>query len=122
MWNLGGNIAKCHIDPLFIVQKKIIRIITFSSYDKSAEFLFTEMNILPLFNLIQNRKGFMMYELVNGLLPDVMNELHTTNDQIDNHFTRQCNFFHINKGHSNVYARSFRNISPQIWNALQKKN
>ena len=30
-------------------------------------------------------------------------------------------FFHINKGHSNVYTRSFRNISPQIWNALQKK-
>ena len=30
-------------------------------------------------------------------------------------------FFHINKGRSNVYARSFRNISPQIWNALQKK-
>ena len=32
-----GNIAKCHLDPLlFILQKKIIRIITFSSYDKSA--------------------------------------------------------------------------------------
>ena len=117
-----GNIAKCHLDPLFILQKKIIRIITFSSYDKSAQFLFTELNILPLCNLIQNRIGFMMYKLVNGLLPDVMNELYTTYDQIHNHFTRQCNFFHINKEHSNVYARSFRNISPRIWNALQKKN
>ena len=46
-----------------------------------------------------------MYKLVNGLLPDVMNELYTTNDQIHNHFTRQCNFFHINKGHSNFYAK-----------------
>ena len=63
----------------------------------------------------------MMCKRVNGLLPDVMNELYTTNDQIHNHFARQCDFFHINKGHSNVYARSFRNISPRIWNALQKK-
>ena len=67
-----GNIAKCHLDPLFILHKKIIRIITFSSYNKSAQFLFTELNILPLCNLIQNRIGFMMYKLVNGLLPDVM--------------------------------------------------
>ena len=28
-------------------------------------------------------------------------------------------FFHINKGRSNVYTRSFGNISPRIWNALQ---
>ena len=62
-----------------------------------------------------------MYKLVNGLLPDVMNELYTTNDQIHNHFTRQSKLFHINKGHSNVYARSFGNISPRIWNALEKK-
>ena len=33
-----------------------------------------------------------MYKLVNGLLPDVMNELYTTNHQIHSHFTRQCNF------------------------------
>ena len=61
-----------------------------------------------------------MYKLVNGILPDVINELYTTNDQIHNHFTGQCNVCHINKRHSNVYARSFRNISPRIWYALQK--
>ena len=89
-----GNVAKCHLDSLFILQKKIIRIITFSSYDKSSQFLFTELNILPLCNLIQNIIGFMMYKLVNGLLPDVMNELYTTI---------------LIKDH--VYASSFRNIS-----------
>ena len=51
-----------------------------------------------------------------------MNELYTTNDQIHDHFTRQHHFFHINKGRCNVYTRSFGNISPRIWNALQTKN
>ena len=37
--------------------------------------------------------SFMMYKLVNGLLPEVMNELYTTNDQIHDHFTRQYHFF-----------------------------
>ena len=47
-----GNLAKCHLDPLFILQDTIIIIITFSSYDKSSQFLFTALNILPLCNLI----------------------------------------------------------------------
>ena len=40
-----------------------------------------DLNILPLYNLLQHRISFMMYTLVNGLLPEVMNELYTTNDQ-----------------------------------------
>ena len=63
----------------------------------------------------------MIYKLVNGLLPEVMKELYTTNDQIHDHFTRQYNIIHSNKGRSNVYTRSFGNISPRIWNALQTK-
>ena len=43
------------------------------------------LNLLPLYNLIQHRISFMMYKLVNGLLPEVMNELYTTNDQIHDH-------------------------------------
>ena len=98
MWNLG------EMQESVTFQKKIIIKINFSSYDKSSQFLFAKLNILPLCNLIHNRIGFMMYKLVNGLLPDMMNELYTTNEQIHNHFTKQCNFFHINKGQSNVYA------------------
>ena len=50
-----------------------------------------DLNILPLYNLIQNRISFMMYKLVkiNGRLPEVMKELYSTNDQIHDHFTRQ---------------------------------
>ena len=103
----GGNISTYHLDSLFILQKKILRIITFSWYDISSQILFTNLNILPLYNLIQNRFSFMMYKLVNGLLPD--------------NFTRQYNFFHIDKGRFNVYTRSFGNISLRIWNAIQTK-
>ena len=97
--------------PIGYFTKEILRIIFFSWYDVSSQILFTDLNILPLYNLIQNRISFMMYKLVNGLLPEVMKELYTTNDQIHDHFTRQYNFVHVNKGRSNVYTRSFGNIS-----------
>ena len=81
-----GNISKCYLDPLFLLQKKLLKIITFSWYDVYSQILFTDLNIQRLYNLMQNRIGFMMYILVNGLLPDVMKELYTTNDQIYVHF------------------------------------
>ena len=67
------NISKCHLDPLFILQKKILRKLTFSWYDISSQILFTDLNILPIYNLIQNRIRFIMFKLVNGLLPEGMN-------------------------------------------------
>ena len=80
-----------------------------------------ELNILPLYHLIQNRIGFMMYKHINSILPEVINKLYVTNNQIHNHFTRQHYLFHTSKGRTNVYAKSFSNISPHIWNALQTK-
>ena len=73
-----GNVASCHLDPLFILQKKMVRIITFSNYDAPSQVIFRELNILPLYHLVQNRISFMMYKYVNGLLPDVMNKFYIT--------------------------------------------
>ena len=42
-----GNTPDTHIDPLIKLQKKIIRIITFSPYLAHTEPLFKELNILP---------------------------------------------------------------------------
>ena len=94
---------------------------TYSNYNTPSRNIFIELNILPLYHLIQNIISFMMYKHVNGLLPEVMNTLYVTNNQIHNHFNRQDHLFHTSKGHKNVYAKSFSNISPRIWNALQMK-
>ena len=116
-----GNAPKCHPDLLFIIQKRIIRIITFAKYDAPSDIIFRHLNILPLYNLVQNRIALLMYKKVNGMLPEVMSELYTSNNEIHDHFTRQCNMFHTNKGNTNVYMRSFCNVSPRIWNAIQRK-
>ncbi len=63
----------------------------------------------------------MMYKYANGLLPDVMNELYTPNNEIHSYYTRQCNMLHLNKGTINVYTKSFRFISSLIWNYIQTK-
>ena len=94
---------------------------TYSNYDTPSRNILIELNIIPFYHLIQNRIGFMMYKHVNSLLFKVMNKQYVTNNLIHNHFTRQHHLFHTSKGRTNVYAKSFSNISPHIWNALQTK-
>ena len=42
-----GNASNCHIDHLYMLQKRILRILTFSNYDVPSELLFWYTNILP---------------------------------------------------------------------------
>ena len=81
---------------------------TFSNYNHgahvSSEYIFRELKVLPLYNLVQNRIGFMMYKLVNGLLQDKMSDLCMVDNEMHDHFTRQSHFLHTRKGRkSSIY-------------------
>ena len=78
--------------------------------------------VLPLYNLVQNRIGFMMYKLVNGLLPDIMSDLCIVNNDVHNHFTRQSHFLHTRKGRNHVSIQCFNNTGPRTTSELFSRN
>ena len=80
-----GTASNCHIDPLYILQKRILRILTFSNYDVPSELLFRYTNILPLCKLVNYRIGIMMYKYANYLFFPVINSLYTVNSDIHEH-------------------------------------
>ena len=45
---IWGNAANCHLQPLLLIQKKIVRIITFSDYLAHTEPIFKELKVLPI--------------------------------------------------------------------------
>ena len=98
---------------------------TFSNYNHSvhvsSEYIFRELKVFPLYNLVQNRICFMMYKLVNGLLPDIVSDLCIVNNKVHNQFTRQSHFLHTRKGRNHVSIQCFNNTVPRIWNSQQKK-
>ena len=81
-----GNVPKCRLDQLYILQKIIVRLITFSNYNQAAyvpsEYIFRELQVLPLYNLVQYRISFMMYKLLNGFLPNIMSEICLVNNEL----------------------------------------
>ena len=84
-----------------------MRIITFSHYLAHTQPLFIDLFLLPLDKLILNRNGIIMYEICNGLLPEVIHLLHVRNKDINSYNTRSSNLQRVPKG-----------SSTRLWNVL----
>ena len=108
-----GSASKIQLHPLFLTQKKVARIITFSHYLVHTHPLFLSLSIILLDKLFLNQIGIVMYKYYNGLLSDVMNRLYVKNNVIHSYYTRENNLLRIPRCTAN-----FTNISARVWNVL----
>ena len=101
-----GNASRCHLDQLYIIQKKVIKLISFTNYDISSAATFKILQILPLNKLVYNRIGIMMYKYSNNLLPPAINDLYVSNNDVHKYYTRQKHLLYVNKSNINVYTKA----------------
>ena len=116
-----GSAKSVHLSPILLLQKKIIRLITFSERLAHTEPIFLQLNILPIDKLIQDRIGLFMYKMFHGLHPPTINNLYIQNCDVHNHNTRHRNYLHVSMAHSDLYAKSFYCSSILIWNEIMNK-
>ena len=108
-----GNISANPLKSLTVSAKKIVRIMTFSSYYAHTAPIFRDLEILTIDQLIAHRIGTVMYKFNYGLLPDVLNTMYRKNCEIYSYNTRSKDMFRISSG-----TQTFSNISARIWNSL----
>ena len=84
--------AKCHVNSLFLLQKKIIRILTFSPYQLAHTApIFIDLAILPFNKIFIDRIGITMFKVEYELLPKSVTQMFTKNKDIHSHNTRYRN-------------------------------
>ena len=76
------------MNPLYLTQKKSIRIITFFHYVSHTQPLFQDLPILPLEKLVLYRIALIMYKMSNSLIPKTMGDLYITNKDIHSYDTQ----------------------------------
>ena len=111
-----GCASQTQLNCLFLLQKKIIRIMNFSHYLAHTNPLFLSMEVLPLRKIFFYKVGLIMYKYSLNLLPECIAHLYLRNDSIHEHNTRGCHELRVLPG-----AKSFSNISARIWNVLSNK-
>ena len=88
---IWGILPKTYLKPLLLLQKKIVKIMTFSSYCAHIGPIFKDLNILTIDKLVIHQIGINMYKFSNGLLPTVLNSLYPKNNEVHTYNTTAKN-------------------------------
>ena len=70
-----GCVMQTHLHPLFLLQKKFIRLIAFSPYLAHTDPIFLNLQLLPLQKIFFTRVGLVMFKCSNNMLPNVISNL-----------------------------------------------
>ena len=85
----GGNTySTSTVNPLFILQKKALRIIKFSEYREHTSPLYVKLNILKFSDLVYFHNALFMHDYHSGNLPSSFNLFFTKVNQKHSYNTR----------------------------------
>ena len=87
--SVWGSTYPMYTDPIFILQKRILKIITFNEVTVSSAPLFDSLQILKLSDLFKLQITSFVYECLNSLAPIYFREYFTSIQSIHNNGTRQ---------------------------------
>ena len=112
-----GNRIDKYLLPLYRLQKKDIRLITFSCYIAHTSDLFKDMKILTFSKLYILKVHISMYKFANNTLPELFLSMFITNSQIHTYPTRTASNLHIPIGNLKIVRYS----GVKIWNNIKSK-
>ena len=117
-----GSIDKELADKRLInLQKRVIRIVSRSSFDAHTNPIFVSLRILKFEDIIKLQIGKVMYLYKNGLLPVSFNDMFLLNCDIHSYNTRNKNSFRLPYCRTNVRKFSLRFQGPKIFNSLSSE-
>ena len=106
--HVWGNSAKTHLDHLQKLQKKIVRVITFSKFTSHTEPLMYELKLLDIVKLHLFAVGIFMFKYINKDLPDVFKSMFSYRYEIHAYNTRGANQLHLEQFPTNIGQKGLR--------------
>ena len=116
-----GNTYANIIDPIVKLQKKIVRVISASSWNAASDPIFKSLNLLPVSKIYILNVLLFMYKEHFCILPNVFGSMFTHNYEVHSYFTRQLDSYHVSTWRLEMVRRSVRIQGVHYWNLIQGK-
>ena len=116
----GSTFTTCN-DPIFILQKKVLKIITFNKVIASSAPLFGALQILKLSDIFKFQVTSFVYECLNNLAPIYFSKYFVSIHSVHNIGTRQSkkgDLFALRCNTTQCGLRSIHYLGVRIWNSL----
>ena len=118
--HVWGKASKKYINTLTTIQKKIVRLITFSKRNSHTDILYKSLNILRVADIHNYLIGVFMYKYIDNELPAIFNGMFIRNSQIHNYPTRSKDMFQLPKCHTSLRQKSILFNGALTWNTIAK--
>ena len=117
---IWGNAYESILKPVFTLQKKAMRIITFSQFDTHSGPLFKSLQVIKFYDLVTLYVAIFMYKFHNQLLPTTFHSFFTKVIDIHKYNTRFAakQSYYLPYVRTNYGKFNIRFIGPSIWNSL----
>lgn len=113
---IWGFTCKTYLEPLIVLQKKVIRKISYEKYNAHTAPLFQDHAILSLPKLILFRLCVFMYKYENKFLPNIFDYMFTRNSDVHRYSTRHSNNFRINKMRCSYFKNTLKYHAIVLYN------
>ena len=116
-----GLTYETHINPVFLLQKRAVRAISFEHYTASSTPIFSDLKILKLQDLFHLKLLSFVYECVNKISPSCFHSFFELVGSVHQYGTRQViksNIFLTQKNTLQYGLRSVRYCGAKCWNNI----
>ena len=116
---LWGSAGKKFTNPIWILQKKAIRLISGASYNTHTNPLFLQHKILKFHDLFKHQLATFAHKMYNQELPHPLNRNLVRNCEVHQHFTRISNYPRIPRYKASLAAKSIYQSSYSLWYTIE---
>ena len=116
VWSLTYEI---HTEPIYLLQKKVVRAITIKSFSSPSTPIFSELKILKVYDLLEFKLLSFAYESVNMISPIIFHNSFETLTAVHRYGTRQASKgdkFIAQENTLQCCLRSVRYAGAKFWN------
>ena len=118
-----GSTYETTLKPLFVLQKRALRLITFSPYNTHTSPIFKDLSILKLPDIVNYCIALFMFKLKNDLLPKQFQSFAVNVSEVHNYRTRSVanQNLYLPKAKTNYGKFNIRFIGAKTWNSLDSQ-
>jgi len=117
-----GNTYQTTLNSLITIQKKAMRIMTFSDYKAHSSPLFFRLKILKFLDLIFIQNALLMHDFYNNKLPDAFSDLFMSISSVHQYNTRLASkkTYYLPRIRTNYGKFNIRFNGVKVWNSLSE--
>ena len=107
--------------PLITLQKRAVRIITFSEYNCHSSPLFQKLKILKVSDLVYLYCALFIYDYYSNKLPLIFNDFFKCINKVHQYQTRLANkiSYYLPKARTNYGKFNIRFFGVKVWNSIE---